>query len=82
MSKHDQMYIEKFQPQECRTMQGKDRTYLLVGGSDRAPDKGIVGMDFTNDFGDVFVAQVDKKKGPESCDSDPLKTTRHTKPKN
>jgi len=73
VSKHDALYIEKFQP-----------AYLLVRGSDPIPKAGILGLDFTDDFGDDFVVQVDKKKGPETCVSDPskmtLKKTAHTKP--
>lgn len=55
-------------------------TYLLVRGSDPIPDSGILGLDFTNDFGDDFVVQVDKKKGPETSVSDPSKKTAYTKP--
>lgn len=68
MSKHDHLYIEKFQP-----------TYLLVRGSDPIPYSGIVGLDFTDDFGDDLVVQIDKKKGPESLDSDPHKKPAYSK---
>jgi len=32
-----------------------------------------MGVDFEEIFDGVFVPKIDKKKGPESCDSDPLK---------